>query len=245
MRSDDGKSSIDHRRDRTGWFLPRRVSAEEGLRSARHGAPHFEFRHRTNRSSAQGLRSRFRRSATALRRPRRRHRASANHRAGASRRGLQSRRAIARAHLVRSTRIHRRRGRPGRAATARGAARSQQASRAGGAAVPGGIVGDVRQGGGESAARDHAVSSAQSLRMRQGLRALADRQLSRGLRAVRVQRDPVQPRVAAARREFRHAQDHAQRHANQSWASRRSSRSETWTRAATGDSPATTSRRCG
>ena len=84
-----------------------------------------------------------------------------------------------------------------------------------GEAVPGGVVGDVRQGGGESAARDHAVSSAQSLRVRQGLCALADGQLSRGVRAVRVQRNSVQPRVAQARRKFRDAQDHAQRDPNQ------------------------------
>src|SRR5208283_5295879 len=53
-RSRDGESSIDYRRDRTGWLLPSRVSSEKGLRSAWDGAPHFEFRHGTNRSSAQG-----------------------------------------------------------------------------------------------------------------------------------------------------------------------------------------------
>ncbi len=49
----------------------------------------------------------------------------------------------------------------------------------------------------DSAERDHAVPSAQSLRVRQGLCALADGELSRSLRAVRVQRDSIQPRIAA------------------------------------------------
>ena len=78
----------------------------------------------------RGFERRRRRAATALRRSRRRHRPPADHRAGAARRGLQPRGAIARADLVRSARIHRRRGRPGRAAAAGGAARSQQAPRA-------------------------------------------------------------------------------------------------------------------
>ena len=60
-----------------------------------------------------------------------------------------------------------------------------------------------------------------------------------------VQRDPVQPRVAAPRRDVRHPQDHARGRPDQARGSRRSSTSATSTRAATGASPATTSRRCG
>ena len=45
----------------------------------------------------------------------------------------------------------------------------------------------------------------------QGLRLLDHAQLPRGLRHVRGQRDPLQPRVAAARRDVRDAQDHARR----------------------------------
>ncbi len=44
---------------------------------------------------------------------------------------------------------------------------------------------------------------------RQGLRLLDHGELPRGLRHVRLQRHPVQPRVAAARRDVRDAQDHA------------------------------------
>ena len=44
---------------------------------------------------------------------------------------------------------------------------------------------------------------------------LGDRQLPRGLRPVRRQRDPLQPRVAAPRRDLRHPQDHAGRRADQ------------------------------
>ena len=43
---------------------------------------------------------------------------------------------------------------------------------------------------------------------RQGLRPLDDGQLPRGLRPVRRQRHPLQPRVAPPRRDVRHAQDH-------------------------------------
>ena len=53
-----------------------------------------------------------------------------------------------------------------------------------------------------AAVRDHAVPPAQPLRVRQGLRLLDQPELPRGLRHVRLQRHPVQPRVAAPRRTF-------------------------------------------
>ena len=67
---------------------------------------------------------------------------------------------------------------------------------------------DVRQGAGDSAARDDAVLSALALRRREGVCVLDHRQLSRSLRPVRLQRHPVQPRIALARRDVRIAQDH-------------------------------------
>ena len=55
----------------------------------------------------------------------------------------------------------------------------------------------------------HAVPSAQPVRRGQGLRVLDDRELPRGVRPLRRERHPLQSRVAAARRDVRHAQDHA------------------------------------
>ena len=62
-----------------------------------------------------------------------------------------------------------------------------------------------------AAERDDAVSPAQPVRREQGRRALVRRQLPRGLRSVRRQRHPVQPRDPPPRRDLRHAQDHARR----------------------------------
>ena len=66
-----------------------------------------------------------------------------------------------------------------------------------------------------AAERADAVPPAQPVRRRQGVRLLVDGQLPRGLRAVRLQRHPVQPRVAATRRDVRDAQDHPGRRADQ------------------------------
>ena len=61
---------------------------------------------------------------------------------------------------------------------------------------------------------DHALLPAQPLRGGQALRLLDHRQLPRGLRPVRLQRHPLQPREPAARRDLRHAQDHARHRAH-------------------------------
>ncbi len=53
----------------------------------------------------------------------------------------------------------------------------------------------------------HALLPAQPLRRRQGLRPLHHRQLPRELRPPRELRDPLQPRISAARRLLRHAPD--------------------------------------
>ena len=49
---------------------------------------------------------------------------------------------------------------------------------------------------------DHAVPPALALRRRQALRVLDHRELPRGLRHLRLQRHPVQPRIADPRRDF-------------------------------------------
>ena len=101
----------------------------------------------------------------------------------------------------------------------------------------------LRQGAGDAADGDHAVLSALALRGGQALRLLDHGQLPRGLWHVRLQRHPLQPRVAAARRDLRDPQDHPRR-----W---RASRSACRTDAlpgqsgfacATGAMPGTTSR---
>ena len=51
-----------------------------------------------------------------------------------------------------------------------------------------------------------AVPPAQPVRRREGVRAPDDRQLPRGVRPVRMQRDPVQPRERTARARVRHAE---------------------------------------
>ena len=77
------------------------------------------------------------------------------------------------------------------------------------ALLPGLDLGAVRQGAGNAAERDHAVLSALALRRRQAVRLLDHGELPRGVRHVRLQRHPLQPRIAAARRNLRHPQDHA------------------------------------
>ena len=78
-----------------------------------------------------------------------------------------------------------------------------------GALLPGVVERDVRQGARGAADRGDAVSSAQPVRRQQGLQLLDHAQLPRGVRHVRGQRDPLQPRVAAARPDVRDAEDHA------------------------------------
>ena len=68
------------------------------------------------------------------------------------------------------------------------------------------MFGKVRR---DAATRDDAVLSALAVRGCEGLRLLDHGQLSRSLRPVRLQRHPLQPRVARARRDLRDAQDHA------------------------------------
>ena len=65
--------------------------------------------------------------------------------------------------------------------------------------LPGVQLGDVRQGAGGPAAREHPALAALAVRRRQGLRPLHDDQLPRVVRHARQLGDPVQPRVAAPR----------------------------------------------
>src|SRR6266849_5362826 len=108
-----------------------------------------------------------------------------------------------RGSLLRPARIHRRRRRPRNYAAAGGDSHQRNLN----AFLPGIDVKNV-QPLPSSPKRDHAFSSAQPVRGGEAVRALDDDQLPRGARPLRVQRNPVQPRVAAQRRELRDPQDH-------------------------------------
>ena len=90
--------------------------------------------------------------------------------------------------------------------------------------------------------RDHAVLSALALCGGQAVRLLDHGELSRGLRHVRLQRHPVQPRVSAARRDLRHPQDHPRPGAHQSRPAGVAASGQSGFACATGAMPATTSR---
>ena len=108
--------------------------------------------------------------------------------------------------LLRHPRVHLRRHRRGHGPPARG----DPGGRGEPALLPGLLVRDVRRGA-AAAERGDAVSPAQPLRRRQGVGLLGDGELPRGLRHVRRQRHPLQPRVPAAGRDLRDAQDHPRR----------------------------------
>ncbi len=81
--------------------------------------------------------------------------------------------------------------------------------------LPGLVERDVRQGPRGAADGGDAVPPAKPVRRGQGLRPLPDGQLPRVLRPLRRLRDPLQPRVAAARPGVRHPQGHGRRRPDQ------------------------------
>ena len=156
------------------------------------------FNTRAHRSHLRGHRAR-------VRRPRRRLVAEPADAHDPPRRGLQPRRAEPRARQLRRSRVHGRRRRDRHAAAAR---RDPRGGRARAASTRRRRARCSARSRG-AADRGDAVPSAQPVRRRQGVRLLDHAQLPRGVRDVRRQRHPLQPRVAAARAELRHAQDHA------------------------------------
>ncbi len=160
-----------------------------------------------------------------------------------ARRDLQPRRAEPRGRVVRDRRVHGEFRRARHAATAR----SDPDLRAHGARslLPGVELGDVRQGTGDATARDDALLSALALWRREGVRVLDHGELPRGLRDVRVQRHPVQPRKSrCAARHSSRAKSRAGSRESRS-ASTSVSTSATSTRCATGATRATTCARNG
>ncbi|CAA9307574.1 MAG: GDP-mannose 4,6-dehydratase, partial [uncultured Gemmatimonadaceae bacterium] len=196
-----------HRDHRPGRLLPRGAAAGQGLRGARDRAARLVVQHRPHRPPLRGPARGGGAAAPPLRRPGRRHGDAAHPRERLPGRGVQPRRAVARARLVRGARVHRGRRGGGRAPRAGVAARLRRAHEARGALLPGRLVGDVRRHR-AAAARGHAVLPAQPVRRGEGGRPLVLGELPRGLRAVHLQRDPLQPREPAARRDVRHAEDH-------------------------------------
>ena len=96
-----------------------------------------------------------------------------------------------------------------------------------------------------AAERGDAVLPALALRRGEGLLVLDDPELPRGVRDVRGQRHPVQPRVAAPRRDVRDPQDHPGGGPDRGRRCRRTCTWATSTPCATGATRRSTSRRCG
>ena len=123
---------------------------------------------------------------------------------GEAGRGVQPGGAVARAGLLRRARAHRRhdghRNHPDAGGGAAGRDRD--------ALLPGLVLGALRVDS-AAAERGDAVPPALAVRRREALQLLDHQELPRGLRHVRGQRDPVQPRVSAARRDVRDPQDHS------------------------------------
>ena len=132
--------------------------------------------------------------------------------------------------------------------TGLGCIRLLEAIREAGVELPvlsGVVVGAVRQGDRDAAIGADAVLSAQSVCMCQGVRILRDAELPRIVRDVCGERDSVQPRVAAAGRDVRHAEDYAGRGADSRRVAGLSVPGQSRTRGATGATRPTMSTRCG
>ncbi len=237
MHDEEG---TDHRHHRPGRLLPRRAAARQGLRGARPDPSGLDVQHLADRPPLPGPARPERQAVPALRRPVRRRPpgdAAARDRPG---RGLQPRGAVARAGQFRRAGAHRRHHRHRRHAAARGGPGGRHQV----PLLPGVELGDVRRDA-AAAERGDAVLPALALRRGEGLRLLGHQELPRGLRPVRGQRHPLQPRVAAARRDVRDPQGHPRRRADPGRPPGLSSTWATSTRSATGATRRSTSRACG
>ena len=202
-RRGDQQTRPDHRHHRPGRLLPGRAAAREGLRGPRHRAPVLELQHRPDRPPLPGSARAGRPAVHPLRRPLRLGRSGEAPLRTPARRDLPPRRPEPRPGLLRHPGVHRRHHGRRHGPAARG----DPGGRRPAPLLPGVLVRDVRRGA-SAAERGDAVPSAQPLRRGQGRRLLGDRQLPRGVRHVRRQRHPLQPRVPAPRRDLRHPQDH-------------------------------------
>ena len=235
------REGADHRHHRPGRLLPGRAAAREGLRGARDRPPLLELQHRPDRPPLPRPARDGRAAVHALRRPRRTPVALTKL--------LYELQPDEIYHLGAQSHVRVSFDIPEYTfdVTGAGTLRLLEAIRESGvehALLPGLLVGDVRRRA-AAAVRGDAVPPAQPLRGREGGGVLGDGQLPRGYGMFAVQRDPLQPRVAAPRRDLRDPQDHARGRADQGRACRTSSTSATSTPSATGATRPTTSRRCG
>ena len=178
---------------------------------------------------------------TALRRPLRPGRADQADLRAAARRDLQPRRPEPRAGQLRHPRVHLRHHRGRDAAAARGDPRVRGRDRA--STRPPRRRCSARRR--RRRPRRRPSTRAAPTRVAKVAAYWIDRQLPRGLRHVRRQRHPLQPRVAAPRRDLRHPQDHPRRGADQGGAAGQALPRQPRRRSATGATRPTTSRRCG
>ena len=220
----------DHRHHRPGWLVSRRTPAAQGIRGPRHDPPRLDVQHVTDQPPLHRPARRRRPTVPALRRPQRQCAAERAARRDPSGRDLPSRRPVARPGVVRGARTTpatrpawapsgcwRRSGRCGSTVASTRPRRSEMY-------------------GGTPPPQNETTAVLSSLAVRRGeaLRLLADPQLSRGLRHVRGQRDPLQPRVAAPWRDVRDPQDLPGCCARSSWATSTRCTSATSTPSATG-----------
>ena len=163
------------------------------------------------------------------------------HRRLAAGRGLQPGRDVGRPGLVRHAGLRGRRHR-GRSRPAPGVG---PAAEDGGAVLSGGVLGDVRHEPGRADERVEQVPAGVALRGGEGLRAQRRHDVPRGLRDVRRERHPVQPRISPAWRGVRDAQDYAGRGGHRDGARPTTSTSVRSNRSGTGVTPGIMCRRCG
>ena len=226
----------DHRHHRPGRLVPRRAAARQGVRGPRHQAPLQLVQHPPHRPPLPRRARAPGAPAHALRRPGGRQPPDEPHLAAAPGRGLPPRGAEPRQGQLRRAGVHRGRHRARHDPPARG----DPGLGGQGALLPGLLLGDVRRRA-AAAERADALPPAQPVRRGQGLRLLDHRELPRELRALRLQRHPLQPRVAAPRRDLRHAQDHPRARRDPRRAPAHAAPRATSTRSATGASRRTTS----
>ena len=226
-----------------GAYLAEFLLAER-LRSPRRQAPLVLVQHRPHRSPVPGPARSGRAHAPALRRPDRFDQPDPHHPAGAAGRNLQPRGAKPRRGVVRDARIHREFRCARHAAHPRsdphpGARRRRRASTRPRPPRCSARCRKFRRRG------NHAFLPALALWRGEALRLLDHGQLSRGVWHVRLQRHPLQPRIADPRRNLRDAQDHARPGAHPARDWKTACISATSIRCATGVMRATTCARSG
>ena len=203
-----------------GRLLPGRAPPREGLRghgiirrSSSFNTARIDHLYRTRTSAS---------SSSSLRRPQRRLLAQPSSVHDPAGRGLQPRRAEPRPRQLRHSRVHRRRRpRSARCGCSRRSARRASRCRF----YQASLERDVRQGRETPQTETTPFHPRSPYGVRQGVTPTGSPATTARLRHVRGQRDPLQPRVAAARRDVRHPQDHARGRRTSSAASRKSSTS--------------------